>query len=77
MASMFIDADRPALELGARLADQAAAGNTAVLPELRHLRAELGLSPLARQRLRWQLDESTERVTGPPRRPRRDLRAVS
>ena len=76
MASAYIDADRPAIELGAQLADQAAAGNSSVLAELRHLRAELGLSPLARQKLRWQLDEATDRVVAPPRKPRRDLRVV-
>jgi hypothetical protein len=73
MSAVYIESDKLVLELGARLSDQVAGGDTAVLAELRHVRAELGLSPLSRQRLRWQLDEQAERAA-PAKRPRRDTR---
>jgi hypothetical protein len=76
MAAAYIESDKLALELGARLSDLAAGGDDSVLSELRHIRAELGLSPLARRRLQWEISSATERVA-PTRRPRRDLRAVS
>jgi len=76
MSSVYLDADRHALEVGARLADRFADGDTSVLAELRHLRAELGLSPLARQRLLWQVDQPAAAVAVSPREQRRRLRAV-
>jgi hypothetical protein len=74
MAAAFLPADRLALEQGARLVDQFAAGDLSVRAELRHLEDRFGLSPMARQRLRWQLDEQTERVHDRERRPRPDRR---
>jgi hypothetical protein len=78
MAVVFLEADVPALERGAALAgylDREPADYRA-LSELRQIEDRFGLSPLARRRLQWEVDQAAERVVSPPRKPRRDLRAV-
>ena len=75
MASVFLPADRLALERGARLVSllELDLGDAKLLTELRHLEDRFGLSPLARRRLQWEIDTAAERVV-PARRPRRDTR---
>jgi hypothetical protein len=74
MAAVFLPVDRLALERGARLVDALEAGQDAKLvAELRHLEDRFGLSPLARQRLQWQIETLSAR-SDTPRRPRRDTR---
>ena len=77
MAVVYLPVDRLALERGARLVDALAVEPDAKLTaELRHLEDRFGLSPLARRRLMWEVDQASERAAAPPRKPRRDLRAV-
>jgi hypothetical protein len=77
MAAVFLPADRHALEQGARLVDHLAEGfDASARAELRHIEDRFGLSPLARRRLLWEIDQASERAA-PPRKPRRDLRVVS
>lgn len=79
MAVAFIDADVSGLERGSRLAGYLAnvPEDSRALASLLAIEDRFGLSPLARRRLQWELDQATERVQPPPRRRRRDLRAVS
>lgn len=79
MGVAFIDADVSALERGAALAGHLDREPTdaKALAELRAIEDRFGLSPLARQRLRWQIEQAPNRSTAPPRKPRRDLRVVS
>jgi len=75
MASVFLEADVPALERGAALAgylDREPADYRA-LAELRQIEDRFGLSPLARRRLQWEID-TAPRATSQPSRPRRDTR---
>jgi hypothetical protein len=77
MAPAWIEADTVAVERAIVLVDDLARGDRSVAAELRQLEDRLGLTPLARRRLQWELDQATERVAAPPQPPRRDLRAVS
>ena len=78
MAVTFIEGDLSGLERGATLAGYLAAApdDSRVLTALLAIEDRFGLSPLARRRLQWEIDQATERVT-PATRRRRDLRAVS
>jgi hypothetical protein len=79
MAAVYLEADVPALTRLASLVDQAAAGDVGVkvLAEIRQLEDRFGLSPLARRRLQWEMEQ-----VAPDRPPQagqaeRWLRAVS
>jgi len=74
MAAAFIEADLSALERGALIAGRVDAGDVGLLGELRQLEDRFGLSPLARRRLQWELDQATARVKAPPKTERRDTR---
>jgi hypothetical protein len=85
MAAVWLDADVPAVARLARLVDQEARGEAGsrVLAEIRSLEDRFGLSPMARRRLQWELDQVTGASVQPIRRrgggdPReaRPLRAV-
>jgi hypothetical protein len=73
MAAVFLPADRHALEQGARLVDHLAEGFDApARTELRHIEDRFGLTPLARRRLQWEVDQASERAA--PRR--RNMKAA-
>ena len=77
MAAVFLPADRHALERAARLVDHLAVEiDTSASAELRHLEDRFGLTPLARRRLQWEVDQASERAVSRPRKPRADLRVV-
>jgi len=61
MSQVWLDADVPALIRLARLTDQVNRGEYAgvVLAEIRQLEDRFGLSPLARRRLAWELEQAT------------------
>jgi hypothetical protein len=80
MAALWLEADVPSLVRLASLVELADAGDMApqVLAEIRQLEDRFGLSPLARRRLQWEL----EQVAAVEDRPAVDqegrwLRAVS
>lgn len=87
MAAAWLPADVPALVRLAALVDRASSGEAGatVLGEIRQLEDRFGLSPMARRRLQWEVEQataprtkasdSTERPTGDPRE-RRPLRAI-
>lgn len=81
MASVYLEADVPALTRLASLIDQAAKGDVGanVLAEIRQLEDRFGLSPLARRRLQWEIEQAApERGRGDrPDEDQRWLRAVS
>jgi hypothetical protein len=60
MAAVWLEADMPALARLAKLVDEAARGEVAgqVLVEVRQLEDRFGLSPLARRRLQWGVDQA-------------------
>jgi hypothetical protein len=66
MAAAWLDVDRLTLERLAGLVDEAHRGvaTAALLGEIRMLEDRFGLSPLARQRLRWQVGDVP--VAAPP-----------
>jgi hypothetical protein len=79
MAAAFLEADRSALERGAALAGHLdhEPSDTKALAELRAIEDRFGLSPLARQRLQWQVEPPARPSTASRGPRRRDLRVVS
>jgi hypothetical protein len=61
MAAVWIEADTVALRRALRLVDQVARGNTAASGALTALEDRLGLSPLARRRLQWEIEQAGAR----------------
>ena len=59
MAAAWVDADVPGLVRLTRLVDLTARGDdrAQVLSEIRQLEDRFGLSPLARRRLQWEIDQ--------------------
>jgi hypothetical protein len=83
MASVYLDADVPALIRAARLVAREAEGSASAteLGELRQLEDRFGLSPLARRRLQWEIEQAQGEERAPDTLPhsesrRRRLRAV-
>jgi hypothetical protein len=64
MAEGWLDADVPGLERLARLVELAGRDGVpmAVLTEIRHLEDRFGLSPMARRRLQWELEQNPPEV---------------
>lgn len=62
MAVVWVEADVPALARLAGLVDVASRGEgtASVLAEIRQLEDRFGLSPLARRRLQWELEQASE-----------------
>jgi hypothetical protein len=60
MASAWIDADQVALRRAVRLVDAEARGDTSASAPLTALEDRLGLSPMARRRLQWEVERSRE-----------------
>jgi hypothetical protein len=80
MAAVWLEADVPSLVRLAALVELADAGDMApqVLAEIRQLEDRFGLSPLARRRLQWELDQGAEAKAEPAANQEgRWLRAVS
>jgi hypothetical protein len=81
MAAVYLEADVPALTRLASLIDQAAQGEVGakLLGEIRQLEDRFGLSPLARRRLQWELEQANEQSSPvePAGQEQRWLRAVS
>jgi hypothetical protein len=80
MAAVWLEADVPALVRLAALVDLADSGDMApqVLAEIRQLEDRFGLSPLARRRLQWELEQGDKEKTEPVAdQEGRWLRAVS
>lgn len=64
MAAAWVDADAPALARLAGLVDRASRGQVGVLDEIRQLEDRFGLSPLARRRLEWEIEQTTKGEEG-------------
>ena len=66
MASVYLPADVPALARLARLVDAEARGdvNGVGLSEIRRLEDAFGLSPMARRRLQWEIDQARGGAAG-------------
>jgi hypothetical protein len=64
MAEGWLDADVPGLVRLARLVELAGRDGVpmAVLTEIRHLEDRFGLSPMARRRLQWELEEQSPKA---------------
>jgi len=80
MAALWLEADVPSLVRLAALVDLADSGDMApqVLAEIRQLEDRFGLSPLARRRLQWELEQAAAAEAEPPANQEgRWLRAVS
>jgi hypothetical protein len=80
MAALWLEADVPSLVRLAALVDLADSGDMApqVLAEIRQLEDRFGLSPLARRRLQWELEQTATAEAGPAANQEgRWLRAVS
>lgn len=82
MAAVWLEADVPALVRLAQLVDAVARGHSdaRILAEIRHLEDRFGLSPLARRRLQWEIDQASagDEAPGGAKTDRsRFLRAVS
>jgi hypothetical protein len=80
MAAVWLEADVPALVRLAALVDLADSGDMApqVLAEIRQLEDRFGLSPLARRRLQWELEQAASAAAEPAASQEgRWLRAVS
>jgi len=80
MAALWLEADVPSLIRLASLVELADAGEMApqVLAEIRQLEDRFGLSPLARRRLQWELEQGDKEKLEPVAdQERRWLRAVS
>ena len=79
MAGAWLEADTVALRRALRLVDEVARGNTAASSPLTALEDRLGLSPLARRRLQWEIDRAGAQpapvITLVPGDPRGDPRA--
>jgi hypothetical protein len=84
MATVYLDADVPALVRAARLVAKEASGKASAteLGELRQLEDRYGLSPLARRRLQWEIEQAKADEKSPAVVPhsaarQRRLQAVS
>jgi hypothetical protein len=81
MASVWLDADVLVLRRLASLMDMFHSGEITamLLAEIRQLEDRLGLSPLARRRLQWEIDQAGDIPEKPERSKdgERWLRAVS
>jgi hypothetical protein len=80
MSALWLEADVPSLVRLASLVDLADSGDMApqVLAEIRQLEDRFGLSPLARRRLQWELEQAAAAEDGPAvNQEGRWLRAVS
>ena len=81
MAMAWLDADVPALVRLAMLMELVSQGDAsaAELGEIRQLEDRFGLSPLARRRLQWEIDQAAgvKADEGPVEQEGRWLRAVS
>jgi hypothetical protein len=80
MATVWLEADVPTLRRLARLVDTEARGSAdpTLRAEIRHLEDRFGLSPLARRRLQWEIQQASGAGKEPPARATRygHLRAV-
>ncbi len=79
MASVFLAADVPALARLAGLVDRVGRGEGGfrLLAEIRALEDRYGLSPLARRRLQWEVEQAGAAVAAANDGDERWLRAVS
>lgn len=71
MAAVYLPADIPALVRLARLIDLEARGegDGVTRTEIRQLEDRFGLSPLARRRLQWEIDQATAATETQSRSP--------
>jgi hypothetical protein len=78
MAAVYLDADVPALARLATLIDRMNQGESSsrLLSEIRSLEDRFGLSPLARRRLQWEVEQAAA-VSSPAGDEERWLRVVS
>lgn len=67
MASVYLDADVPTLVRLARLLDADGRGMSdgPMRAEIRQLEDRFGLSPLARRRLQWEVDQAAQAARAP------------
>jgi hypothetical protein len=77
MAAVYLPSDVPTLVRLALLLDQGSVASPKVLSEIRLLEDRFGLSPLARLRLQWQVDQVAAEPDTPVEEEGRWLRAVS
>jgi hypothetical protein len=81
MAAVWLDADVPALTRLAGLVDRLhrGEGTSRVLGEIRALEDRFGLSPMARRRLQWEIEQASTVIDRPTagEQEERWLRAVS
>lgn len=79
MAAVYLDADVAGLARLARLVDRETCGeaSASVLAEIRQLEANFGLSPMARRRLEWEVEQATQGQGPVARSGRRDPRLHS
>ena len=79
MAGAYLEADVPALARLAGLLDRVQRGETSsrLLGEVRALEDRFGLSPLARRRLQWEVQQAATAAQPPRNDEERWLRAVS
>ncbi len=79
MAVVYLDADVPALARLAGLIDRTGRGESGskLLSEIRSLEDRFGLSPLARRRLQWEVEQATPGTASAPDDEERWLRVVS
>lgn len=68
MATVYVDADVPALQRGALIVSLIAGGNgsATLMAELRHIEDRFGLSPAARRKLQWEIDQAGGAAEEPP-----------
>lgn len=78
MATLWLDADVPALVRLAQMIDQCNQGVVSgeFLSEIRQLEDRFGLSPKARKGLFWEISQGAEVVDHPAAKRERKLRAV-
>jgi Ser/Thr protein kinase RdoA (MazF antagonist) len=79
MASVYLDADLTGLVRLARLldADERGEASATMLGEIRQLEDRFGLSPLARRRLEWEVQQAEGAKPAPAKSRRRDPRLRS
>ena len=79
MSSVYLDADRPALERLAGLIDRASRGEPSgrLLAEIRMLEDRFGLNPIARRRLQWEVQQAAAAPAERRDEEERWLRVVS
>jgi hypothetical protein len=65
MSAAWIEADEVALRRALRLVHASAKGDTAASSALTALEDRMGLTPLARRRLQWEIRQTTEREEDP------------